>query len=110
MTTELVDGRDGVRAVLTGTGRVSAATGAGGAPLPPGTWEVRALVIVAGFRAQGRVLRARGSEHLMLAVTRDGRVVERAPGWKRNLRRRTPRRAVKALRELQRRLRRRARG
>ncbi len=110
VTTELVDGRDGVRAVLTGTGRVSAATGAGGAPLPPGTWEVRALVIVAGFRAQGRVLRARGSEHLMLAVTRDGRVVERAPGWKRNLRRRTPRRAVKALRELQRRLRRRARG
>ena len=67
---------------------MTAATGAAGAPLPPGTWEVRGVVIVAGFRAQGRVLRARGSEHLMFAVTRDGRVVERAPGWKRNLRRR----------------------
>ena len=109
VTTEFVDGRDGVRAVLTATGRVTAATGAAGAPLPPGMWEVRGVVIVAGFRAQGRVLRARGSEHLMLAVTRDGRVVERAPGWKRNLRRRMPRRLVRALREVQRRLRRRGR-
>ena len=98
-----------MRAVLTATGRVTAATGAAGAPLPPGMWEVRGVVIVAGFRAQGRVLRARGSEHLMLAVTRDGRVVERAPGWKRNLRRRMPRRLVRALREVQRRLRRRGR-
>ena len=108
VTTELVDGPGGVRAVLTATGRVTAATDAGGAPLPPGMWEVRAMVIVAGFRAQGRVLRARGNEHLLLAVTRDGRVVERAPGWQRNLRRRMPRRLVGALRELQRRLRRRA--
>jgi len=41
-------------------------------------------------------------------VTRDGRVVERAPGWKRNLRRRTPRPVVRAIREVQRALRRRA--
>ena len=108
VTTELVDGPGGVRAMLTATGRVTAATGAAGAPLPAGMWEVRAMVIVAGFRAQGRVLRGRGREHLMLAVTRDGRVVERAPGWKRNLRRRTPRPVVRAIREVQRALRRRA--
>jgi glycosyltransferase involved in cell wall biosynthesis len=108
--TELVEEGDAVRAVVAATGHVDATTAAGGRPLPRGMWEVHVMVIVAGFRAQGRVRRARGSEHLMLAVRDDGRVAERAPGWQRNLRRRTPRRVVKAIREVQRALRRRARG
>ena len=99
------DGRE--RAVLDVTGTVTAATAAGGAPLGPGLWEVHVVVIVAGFRAAGRVARARGAEHLMLAVTPDGRVAERRPGWQRNLRRRMPRPVVRALREAQRTVRRR---
>jgi hypothetical protein len=105
----LVDGPDGVRAVVEATGRAIAATGAAGGPLPAGAWEVHAVVIVAGFRAAGRVLRSRGAEHLMLAVTHDGRVLERRPGWQRNLRRRTPRPLVRAIREAQRAVRRRRR-
>jgi glycosyltransferase involved in cell wall biosynthesis len=99
----LVDGDAGrLRAVLDVSAGVTAATAAGGAPLPAGLWEVHALVIVAGFRAPGRVRRARGAEHLMLAVTPDGRIAERRPGWQRNLRRRMPRPLVRALREAQR--------
>ena len=57
----LVDGPDGVRAVLSATG----ARDRGDAPPPAGRcpqalWEVHAVVIVAGFRAAGRVRRARG--------------------------------------------------
>jgi poly(ribitol-phosphate) beta-N-acetylglucosaminyltransferase len=105
----LVDEPDGrVRAAMAVSGRVDAATAAGGAPLPPGLWEVHAMVIVAGFRAAGRVRRARGAEHLMLAATADGRVSERRPGWQRNLRRRTPRGLVRAIREAERAVRRRA--
>jgi polyribitol phosphate beta-O-GlcNActransferase TarS-like protein len=106
----LVDGPDGrVRAVVTVTGRVDAAKAAAGAPLPPGLWEVHAMVIIVGFRAAGRVRRATGSEHLMLAVADDGRVSERRPGWQRNLRRRTPRAVVHAIRAAQRAVRRRVR-
>jgi hypothetical protein len=108
--TRLVDEPDGVRAVLSGTGRVIAATAAAGGPLPAALWEVHVVVIVAGFRAAGRVRRARGEEHLMLAVTPDGRVVERRSGWQRNLRRRMPRPLVRAIREAQRAVRRRVRG
>ena len=43
-------------------------------------------------------------------MSQDGRVVERRPGWQRNLRRRMPRPVVRALRELQRVVRRRTRG
>ena len=50
------------------------------------------------------------AEHLMLAVTQDGRVLERRPGWQRNLRRRMPRPVVRAIREVQRRVRRRTRS
>jgi poly(ribitol-phosphate) beta-N-acetylglucosaminyltransferase len=104
--TRLVDAPDGVRAVLSATGSVTAATAAAGSPLPAALWEVHAVVIVAGFRAAGRVRRARGAEHLMLASTADGRVAERRPGWQRNLRRRMPRPVVRAIREAERRLRR----
>jgi hypothetical protein len=107
--TRLVDVPDGVRAVVSATGTVSAATGAAGGPLPPALWEVRVVVIVAGFRAAGRVLRARGAEHLLLASTADGRVAERRPGWQRNMRRRMPRPLVRAIREAQRVVRRRVR-
>jgi poly(ribitol-phosphate) beta-N-acetylglucosaminyltransferase len=106
----LVDEPDGrARAVLDVAGTVKGATAAGGSPLPPGVWEVHAMVIVAGFRAAGRVRRARGSEHLMLAAGSDGRLTERRPGWQRNLRRRMPRRLVRALREAERAVRRRTR-
>jgi len=101
------DGR--LRAVVSVSARVAAAGAAGGAPLPEGLGEVHALVIVAGFRAAGRGLRARGGEHLMLAATRDGRIAERRPGWQRNLRRRMPRPVVRAIRAAQRALRRRVR-
>jgi hypothetical protein len=107
--TRLVDAPDGVRAVVSATGTVDAATGAAGGPLPAALWEVHVVVIVAGFRAAGRVRRARGAEHLMLAVTADGRVAERRPGWQRNLRRRMPRPLVQAVREAQRVVRRRVR-
>jgi len=102
----LADGTDGVRSVVTATGTVDGRAGAAGAPLPRGIWEVHAVVIVAGFRAVARVRRARGAEHLMIGVAGDGRVSERRPGWQRNLRRRMPRGVVRALREVQRRIRR----
>jgi poly(ribitol-phosphate) beta-N-acetylglucosaminyltransferase len=104
-----VDGPDGVRVVVAATGTVTAATGAAGGPLPHGLWEVHAVVIVAGFRAATRVRRPGSAEHLMLAATSDGRVVERRPGWQRNLRRRMPRPVVHAIREVQRVVRRRTR-
>jgi hypothetical protein len=105
-----VDGPDGVRVVVAATGTVTAATGAAGGSLPPALWEVHAVVIVAGFRAITRVRRRDSAEHLMLAVTADGRVQERRPGWQRNLRRRVPRPVVRAIREVQRVVRRRTRG
>ncbi len=95
-----------VRAVVVAAGRVDAATAAGGGPLPQGWWEVHAMVIVAGFRAAGRVRSAHGTEQLMLTVGADGRVTERRAGWKRNLRRRTPRPLVRAIRQAQRAVRR----
>jgi poly(ribitol-phosphate) beta-N-acetylglucosaminyltransferase len=98
-----------VRAVQTVTTTIEAATAAGGGPLPAGLWEVHAIVVVAGFRAAGRVRRARGAEQLMLAVSPDGRVSERRPGWQRNLRRRMPRGLVRAIREAERAVRRRTR-
>ena len=103
------DGSDGVRVVVRAAGTVSAATGAAGGPLPAALWEVHAVVIVAGFRAITRVRRRDSAEHLMLSVTEDGRVAERRPGWKRNVRRRMPRPVVRAIRELQRVVRRRTR-
>jgi glycosyltransferase involved in cell wall biosynthesis len=98
-----------VRAVQTVTTTIEAATAAGGGPLPAGLWEVHAIVVVAGFRAAGHVRRARGVEHLMLAVSPDGCVTERRPGWQRNLRRRMPRGVVRAIREAERAVRRRTR-
>ncbi len=98
-----------VRAVMSVTSRVDASTAAGGGALASGPWEVHAMVIVAGFRAAGRVRRARGAEHLILAVTPDGRVAERRAGWQRNLRRRMPRPLVRAIRGAQRAVRRRVR-
>ena len=73
----------------------------------PALWEVHAIVIVAGFRARRARAAARGAEHLMLSVAPDGRVLERRPGWQRNLRRRMPRPVVRAIRERQRAVRRR---
>jgi hypothetical protein len=99
----------GARAIVAARGRVDARTAAAGGPLAEGAWEVHAMVIVAGFRAAARVRRSRGAEHLMLAVGPDGHVAERRPGWQRNLRRRMPRPLVRAIRQTQRTVRRRAR-
>jgi glycosyltransferase involved in cell wall biosynthesis len=99
-----------LRAVVVASARVDGTTAAAGAALAPGPWELHAIVIVAGFRAAVRVRRDRGAEHLMLAVGPDGRVSARRPGWRRNLRRRMPRPLVRAIREAQRVVRRRARG
>ena len=104
--TRLVDGPDGVRAVLHGSGRVIPAEAAAGRALAAAAWEVYIVVIVAGFRATGRVRRPRGPEQLVLVVTPDGRVAERRPGWRRSLRRRMPQPVVRALRSARRRVRR----
>ena len=98
VATRLVEGPDGVRAVVHGSGRVFAADAAAGGPLAAAAWDVYIVVIVAGFRATGRVRRARGAQQLVLAVTPDGRVAERRPGWRRNLRRRMPKPLVRAIR------------
>ena len=97
----LVDDRDGVRVVVEATGDLVAASAAAGAPLAHGLWEVHAVVIVAGFRAVAPVRRDDRNEHLMIGATADGRVVERRPGWRRNLRRRVPRPVVRAIRGAQ---------
>jgi hypothetical protein len=68
------------------------------------------MAIVAGFRAVGRVRRPRGEEHLLIGVGADGRAAPRRPGWQRNLRRRTPRGLVRAIRRAQRALLRGVRG
>jgi poly(ribitol-phosphate) beta-N-acetylglucosaminyltransferase len=108
--TRLVDSRDGgVRAVIALSARVDPATAAGGAALRRGAWEVHAVVIVAGFRAVGRVRRPRGAEHLMIAVGPGGRAFVRRAGWQRNLRRRMPRGLVRAIRDAQAKVRRRLR-
>ena len=99
----LADEPDGrVRAFVAASGRIEAGTAAGGGPLARGLWEVHVMAIVAGFRAIGRVRRPRGEEHLMIGVRADGRAVPRRPGWQRNLRRRTPRGLVRAIRRAQR--------
>jgi len=102
----LVDGPDGVRAVIALSARIDARTAAGGGALAPGAWEVYGLVIVAGFRALARVRRRQDAGQLVLEVGPDGRVAERRPGLRRNVRRRVPRPVVRAIRRAQRAVRR----
>ena len=52
------------------------ATMAGGSPLPPGDYQLNAVVTVAGFQEVGRVRRPDGSR-VTLTVTDDGRLVEK---------------------------------
>jgi glycosyltransferase involved in cell wall biosynthesis len=69
------DSPERVRPVVRGTARLSGRTGAAGAPLPPGEWDVLATLTIAGFRATGRVHRKRGGDPLRFRVGRD-RVIE----------------------------------
>jgi glycosyltransferase involved in cell wall biosynthesis len=53
---------------------------AGGAKLPPGDWEVRGIVSIAGFQAVGAMRRAGRTGALALTVTNGGQVIEKATG------------------------------
>jgi hypothetical protein len=56
--------------------RLSPRTGAAGAPLPRGDWEVWVKLGIAGFASTSRVRRRGGDDDLTLRLTRGGRLVE----------------------------------
>jgi poly(ribitol-phosphate) beta-N-acetylglucosaminyltransferase len=66
-----------VRPVFDITTRICARTGAAGAPLPPGEWQVRASTNFGGFKATGDLRRDDDPAPVVFRVTRDGRVTER---------------------------------
>jgi poly(ribitol-phosphate) beta-N-acetylglucosaminyltransferase len=68
---------DYVRAVVDGDMRLTAVTGAAGAQLPPGEWEVRARVTVAGFTATARLRRQADGDPLVVVSDHRGRLYER---------------------------------
>ncbi|HEV2770861.1 MAG TPA: glycosyltransferase family A protein [Solirubrobacteraceae bacterium] len=78
-----------VRAVLLTEARLVPATAAAGSPLPPGDWEVFAVVTVAGFSTPRRV-RGPGDDPLTLIVDPAGRVVERRTALSRRVAHRVP--------------------
>jgi len=80
---------DRVRVVLVADARLRPATAAAGSPLPPGHWEVFAVVTVAGFSTPRRV-RGRGDDPLTLTVDPDGRVEERRSPRSRRVAHRVP--------------------
>lgn len=78
-----------VRAVLLADARLAPATAAAGSPLPPGDWEVFAVITVAGFSTPRRV-RGRGDDPLTLTVDPAGRVAERRTALTRRVAHRVP--------------------
>ncbi len=68
---------DDVRPELTTAVEVAASTAAAGAPLPPGDWEVRAVVTVAGF-SHARSVRRNGAPLVLRASAPDRLVARRA--------------------------------
>jgi hypothetical protein len=67
----------GVKSVrLDVEARLSPRTGAAGAPLPRGDWEVWVKLGIAGFASTSRVRRRGGDDDLTLRLTRGGRLVE----------------------------------
>jgi poly(ribitol-phosphate) beta-N-acetylglucosaminyltransferase len=97
-TTEIVEGPNGVRAVLRGTARFSARKGAAGNELAAGEWEAFALLTVAGFKTTGRLRRQAGGDPLVLVVGADGSVQERRAKLRARLATRYPRAAKLARR------------
>lgn len=78
-----------VRAVLVADARLAPDRAAAGSPLPPGDWEVFAVVTVAGFSTARRV-RGRGDDPLTLTVDAAGQVVERRSPRSRRVAHRVP--------------------
>ena len=74
--TEVELGAD-VRPELTTAVDVAASTAAAGAPLPPGDWEVRAVVTVAGF-SHARSVRRNGAPLVLRSSAPDRLVARRA--------------------------------
>jgi glycosyltransferase involved in cell wall biosynthesis len=69
---------DVVTQVVVARARVAPATGAAGAPLPPGDWDVFGVVTVAGFSATARARRP-ASDPLKLTMSPAGILTERRP-------------------------------
>lgn len=69
--------RDYVRLVVDGDMRLTAVTGAAGAQLPAGEWDVRVRVSVAGFRATARLRRDKNDDPLVVVSDAMGRLFER---------------------------------
>ena len=68
---------DRVRAVVELSAVIDPATGAAGAPLPPGEWRVLGELFVTGFRASNPITRRGGGRvDRMLVTTADGTVRE----------------------------------
>jgi poly(ribitol-phosphate) beta-N-acetylglucosaminyltransferase len=87
-----VEGRaDVVRPVVAATVRVSARTGAAGAPLRAGDWEIVATPTIAGFKSRGLARRRAGGDQLVVRVGEDGRLAEIRPPLRRRVSRRFPR-------------------
>lgn len=72
-------GADGVVSV-DGQARVRSRKEAGGAPLAAGDWELRNIVMVAGFQAAGAMRRAEDDRAVLLTVGPRGRLAARAAG------------------------------
>ena len=68
---------DYVRVVVDGDMRLTAVTGAAGARLPPGEWDVRIRVTVAGFGATARLRREKNGDPLVVVSDDSGRLFER---------------------------------
>jgi glycosyltransferase involved in cell wall biosynthesis len=68
---------DYVRLVVDGDMRLTAVTGAAGAQLPAGEWDVRVRVKVAGFAATARLRRDKNGEPLVVVSDDRGRLFER---------------------------------
>ena len=66
-----------VRVVVDGDMRLTAVTGAAGAQLPAGEWDVRVRLTVAGFTATARLRREKNGDPLVLVADEKGCLHER---------------------------------
>jgi hypothetical protein len=74
-----------LRPAMTVEARISAATGAAGARLPPGHYGVLGTITLAGFKATGRPRRTPTADGLVVTVSAEGAVTERRPTWRRRV-------------------------
>jgi hypothetical protein len=68
---------DYVRVVVDGDMRLTAVTGAAGAQLPAGEWDVRVRLSVAGFAATARLRREKNGDPLVVVADGKGCLYER---------------------------------